>query len=435
MINFALFGQPTRTGEKIAIYLRINCESKKIRLSTKISVPSRNWNQAAQSLVKGGDFDLAFYREKLTKIVNNTEGIIRQANLEEWDLETVQREILKSLGKEPGESKMSGILALYKEWAMVGTATKKFPRASDRLTYNVFYEYLRGQDIPFSKVDYVFYNDFMKFLRLKKNYKENSIGGHIRNLKAVMNEGLKRRLHNNLDFKNFIRPSEEITNINLTEKELERLINCKVKGLQEQVRDVFVLGCYVAQRHSDYSRLSYRDVKDGFVIIQQVKTNHKIMIPLHPIAKKILDKYNGELPDIPIQVLNKTIKDVAYLAKINDEVFIRETKGGVKSQRYVKKWSLITSHVARKSGVTNALRAGVPIEDCMYLAGIKSLSTFKKYAGVTDQEYSERLAGNKFFSGNAETEELIAYAAKIIRSGQEPFWLQRMKGAYRNSLK
>ncbi|MBR5184269.1 MAG: hypothetical protein IKW15_07350, partial [Bacteroidales bacterium] len=108
-----------------------------------------------------------------------------------------------------------------------------------------------------------------------------------------MNEGLKRRLHNNLDFKNFIRPSEEITNINLTEKELERLINCKVKGLQEQVRDVFVLGCYVAQRHSDYSRLSYRDVKDGFVVIQQVKTNHKIMIPLHPIAKKILDKYNG----------------------------------------------------------------------------------------------------------------------------------------------
>ena len=68
MINFALFGQPTRTGEKTAIYLRINCESKKIRISTKISVPSKNWNQAAQSLIKGGDFDLAFYREKLTKI-------------------------------------------------------------------------------------------------------------------------------------------------------------------------------------------------------------------------------------------------------------------------------------------------------------------------------------------------------------------------------
>ena len=435
MINFALFGQPTRTGDKITIYLRVNCDSQKVRISTKISVPPKNWNQAAQSVVKGGDFDLAFYREKLTKIVNSVENIVRTANLEEWDLEQVQKEILKSLGKDPGTSRTNGVLALYKEWATVGTATKKFPRASDRLTYNVFNEYIKGVDIPFNKVDYALYNDFMKFLRIKKKYKENSVGNHIRNLKAVMNEGLKRRLHNNLDFKNFNRPSEEITNINLTEKELQKLRSCKVKGLQEQVRDVFVLGCYVAQRHSDYSRLSYKDIKDGFVFIQQVKTDHKIKIPLHPIAKEILDKYNGELPDIPIQVLNKNIKDVAYLAKIDDEVLIRGTKAGQKSEKYVKKWSLITSHVARKSGVTNALRAGVPIEDCMYLAGIKSLSTFKKYAGVTDDEYSARLAGNKFFSGSEETEELIAYATKIIRSGAEPFWLERLKGAYRNSLK
>lgn len=429
MINFSLFGQPTRTGEQTTIYLRINCAQKKVRISTKLTIPAKNWNQSAQTVIKGGDFDLAFYREKLTKFVNKIENIVRTANLEEWDLDTVQREIQKVLGSTPSV-KSKGVLALYHEWATVGTATKTTPRASDRLTYNVFREFLGDKDIPFTAVDYNFYSDFMVFLRQKKNYKENSVGNHIRNLKAVMNEGLKRRLHSNLDFQKFHRPMEEIVNINLTELEIERLYNCKLEGDLEKVRDIFVFGCYVAQRHSDYSRISYKDIKDNYITILQKKTGNRIRIPLHPVAKKILDKYNGELPKINLQDLNESLKHIARRSKITDKILIRETKGGKRVEKYYEKWELITSHTARKSGVTNALRAGVPMEDCMYLAGIKSPAVFKKYAGVTDDEYSERLANTKYFSGDAETEELIKFAAKIIRSGENPYWLERLKGAY-----
>lgn len=429
MINFSLFGQPTRTGDQTTIYLRINCAQKKVRISTKLTIPAKNWNQSAQTVIKGGDFDLAFYREKLTKFVNKIENIVRTANLEEWDLDTVQREIQKVLGSTPSV-KSKGVLALYHEWATVGTATKTTPRASDRLTYNVFREFLGDKDIPFTAVDYNFYSDFMVFLRQKKNYKENSVGNHIRNLKAVMNEGLKRRLHSNLDFQKFYKPTEEIVNINLSEEEISKLLKCKLKGVAENVRDIFVFGCYVAQRHSDYSRISYKDVQGDYLIVLQQKTKHRIKIPLHPVAKKILDKYNGVLPKVAQAAFNKTIKEVAQFAKINDEVLIRETKGGKQVERYAKKWELISSHTARKSGVTNALRAGVPMEDCMYLAGIKSPAVFKKYAGVTDTEYSERLANSKFFTCNDEAEALISFAAKIIRSEENPFWLQRLKGAY-----
>jgi integrase len=223
---------------------------------------------------------------------------------------------------------------------------------------------------------------------------------------------------------------EEIVNINLTELEIERLYNCKLEGDLEKVRDIFVFGCYVAQRHSDYSRISYKDIKDNYITILQKKTGNRIRIPLHPIAKKILDKYNGELPKINLQDLNESLKHIAKRSKITDKILIRETKGGKRVEKYYEKWELITSHTARKSGVTNALRAGVPMEDCMYLAGIKSPAVFKKYAGVTDDEYSERLANTKYFSGDAETEELIKFAAKIIRSGENPYWLERLKGAY-----
>lgn len=434
MINFALFGQPTRTGGNITIYLRINQDSQKVRISTKITVPERNWNQPAQTVVKGGDFDFAFYREKLTKIVNSVESIIRTANLENYDLEDVQREVAKMLGKTVVSSS-KGILSLYYEWAIVGTATKLTPRRQDKQRYSVFNEFVKGKDLPFIKVDYQFYTDFLTFLRTVKKYKENTVGTHVKALKAVMSEGLKRKLHNNNDFQNFAAPQEDIININLTETEVARLQGCKLKGQAEQVRDIFVLGCYVAQRHSDYSRISYKDIKGNCLEVLQQKTGHRIQIPLHPIAKAILDKYNGELPKVPQSIFNKTIKDIAQLAKIREKVLIRETKGGKSTERYVEKWELISSHTARKTGVTNALRAGVPIEDCMYLAGIKSESVFRKYAGISDTEYTERLSNSKFFTGDEETEELIRYATRVIRSGEEPYWLQRMKSVYRNSLK
>gem|GEM_PF-3105839 len=434
MINFALFGQPTRTGGNITIYLRINKDSQKIRMSTKITVPARNWNAVAQSVVKGGDFDLAFYREKLTKIVNTVESVIRTANLEEWELDDVQRQVGKLLGaKEAPAAK--GVLSLYKEWSTVGTAQKKVPRRGDRYSYNVFAEFVGGKDLPYNKVDYTLYNDYLLWLRNVKKYKENTVGTHIKNLKAVMNEAYKRNLHSCMDFQNFHKPQENIVNVNLNEGELQKIYRFPLSGSQERARDIFMLGCYVAQRHSDYSRISSKDINGDCITVLQKKTGRRIVIPLHPVARAILNKYNGVLPSMPQQVLNRQIKEVAKNAGINEMVQIRETKAGKTVERYLPKWELITSHTARKSGVTNALRAGVPIEDCMYLAGIRNQEVFRKYVGISDDEYTARLANSRFFTGSSETEELIEYAIKVIRSGQEPSWLKKMKGAYRNSLK
>ena len=328
-----------------------------------------------------------------------------------------------------------GVLSLYREWANFGTATKLQPSRQNRQCLAVFEEFIRKEDIPFEKVDYSFYSDFVVFLRTIKKYKENTVGTQIKNLKAVMNEGLKRKLHTNEDFKNFKKPAEPIININLTEGEIERMRVLQLSGLQEQVRDIFIVGCYVAQRHSDYSTLSKKDISDGRLVIVQEKTNHRIIIPIHPIVEEILLKYKGELPDVGQVVFNREIKKIALKAAIIDPVFIRHTKAGQRVEKYVPKWKLITSHTARKSGVTNALRAGVPIEDCMYLAGIYDIRTFKVYAGVTDEEYSQRLAVSKFFTGEGEdVAALVDYAVKTIRENKKtaPEWLKLLREEFAN---
>lgn len=414
------------------LFLRVTHKGKLIRMSTGIKIAPKLWSQDAQTIIKKNNPDYPYQNEKLSKLTATVEKILREADLEDLSLTDIKNKIGKYLDPNYNVASEKGVLALYREWANYGTATKLSPSRQNRQCLRVFEEFVGKTDIPFAKVDYSFYSDFMLYLRTIKKYKENTVGTNIKNLKAVMNEGYKRKLHTNEDFREFKKPSEPIVNVNLSEGEIELIRSLSLEGQLEQIRDIFIVGCYVAQRHSDYSTISSNDIQDGRIVIVQEKTNHRIIIPIHPIVDKILKKYNGELPSISQVVFNDGLKKIAYKAGLTTPVFVRYTKAGERIEKYVEKWQLISSHTARKSGVTNALRAGVPIEDCMYLAGIYDIRTFKIYAGVSDEEYGQRLAGSKFFKGDTEdTAGLIDFAVKEIKNYQSkktaPKWLKLLR--------
>lgn len=414
------------------LFIRISLKGKYIRMSTGIKIDPNFWSQKAQMIVKKNNPDYPYQNEKLSKLTAAIEKILREADLEGGSLVDIKNSIGKFLDPNYNVTSEKGVLALYREWANYGTATKLSPSRQNRQCLRVFEDFVGKKDVPFAKVDYSFYSDFMLYLRSIKKYKENTIGTHIKNLKAVMNEGYKRKLHTNEDFREFKKPSEPIVNINLTEGEIELIRMLNLEGQLEQIRDIFVVGCYVAQRHSDYSTISAKDIQDGKIVIVQEKTNHRIIIPVHPIVDDILKKYGGKLPNISQTIFNEGVKKIALKAGITTPVLVRYTKAGERIEKYVEKWQLISSHTARKSGVTNALRAGVPIEDCMYLAGIYDIRTFKVYAGVTDEEYGKRLAGSKFFAGTADdTAALIDYAIAEIKNYSNkktaPKWLRLLR--------
>lgn len=432
--NYSYFLKGTDK-EMDVLCVRISLKGKYVRLSTGLKLNPKFWSQDAQAIVRKNNEDYAYQNEKLSKITAGIEKVIRDADLDSQDLEDIRNQVGLVLDPDYKTKSKKGVLALYREWAMYGTATKLNPTRQNLQCCRVFEEFLNKKDVPFDKVDYGFYSDFILFLRNVKKYKENTVGTHIKNLKAVMNEGLKRKLHSNEDFKEFKKPTEKIVNINLTEAEIEQIRLLNLSGQLEQIRDIFIVGCYVAQRHSDYSTISQKDITDGKLVIIQEKTNHRIIIPIHPIVQGILNKYNGELPHVNQVTFNEGLKSIAFKAGITAPVFVRYTKAGKRIEEYVEKWKLVSSHTARKSGVTNALRAGVPIEDCMYLAGIYDIRTFKIYAGMTDEEYSARLAGSSFFSGEKEDiQALIDYATKIIRSNKKtaPEWLKLLREEFKN---
>lgn len=98
------------------------------------------------------------------------------------------------------------------------------------------------------------------------------------------------RLHNNdcpLSYfsKRKVEESDKPVEIYLTETELQALAEMELTGLKDQVRDIFLVGCYTCQRVSDYNNIQPEDfttTAKGTPIIRlvQQKTRNEVKIPI-----------------------------------------------------------------------------------------------------------------------------------------------------------
>lgn len=360
---------------------------------------------------------------------------IRKGESDNLTLQQIAENIKIAVGIQTEEKKpdpYKSVLGFYQKWLINGTARKTTANRGNVYHCKVLEEYLmfiHNRNMTFDEATYGFYEDFVAYLRNEKNYKENTVGSHIKDLKAVMNEAYKQKLHDNTDFLNFYKPQAEVDKVFFTEAEIDRLYRLKLPPMQDKVRDIIILGCYVAQRHSDYSVITKDDIKeDGFIHITQRKGGNRIVIPVHPIVREILDKYNGYPPQLSQPVVNREIKFIAKYAGLNEKIQVTEIKGGEKKICYKEKWEMVSTHTARRSGITNALLAGVPRQECMYLSGHKTESAFNKYVCITKKQYAEKLAKTDFFShSNTERERILDYVAKVYDSGENPYWMRLLK--------
>lgn len=242
---------------------------------------------------------------------------------------------------------------------------------------------------------------------MKKNYSQNTIWRHIKHLKSIMNVAFEEGLHSNTEFqkRKFTISQVETKEIYLTESELDAIYNLDLSELPhlDLARDVFLVGCYTAQRYSDYSRISEEHISttpNGKKIISltQLKTGAQVVIPVSPRLEAILSKYDYNLPTTYEQKVNKYIKTVVEMAKISkleaDDCYVK----GKASTELKPKYEMVKTHTARRSGATNMYLAGIPVIAIMKITGHKTEREFLKYIRVTVQENAEHLADHPYFS-------------------------------------
>lgn len=390
-----------RTGgqsSESSIYLRLREGNQETRINTKIKVEPRDWNPEQQRVV-ASDRLYKYKNAALASWFSEAEKALLMMHENRWTINEAKEYILKNKGiEEPKRNYVkdkSSFLQYYHKWATTRTETRRVLSRQSLTTYNLLKEF--RPNLSFKDINYNFYLEFAAWLDNVKHYKTNTKGATIKRIKAAMNAALKEGLHDNQDFKNFRTIKEEVDNVYLTEEELDRLYEAQLTGYKAKARDIFLVGCYTAMRWSDYSRLTMADVHNNAIYFVHKKTGQRVSVPLSPIVREILEKYDGAMPKLSDVKLNKYIKEVCKDVGIDTPYTKVYTKGGERVVVTQPKYMFVSTHTARRTGATNMIKAGAPAYNVMLITGHTSEATFWNYVKLEKETNAEYMRGLSFF--------------------------------------
>jgi len=264
---------------------------------------------------------------------------------------------------------------------------------------NLFNDFctFEGMVYDFEDINEDFHKRFISFMLNEKQYSVNTYGRALKFVKSLLSAATKAGINTNLYYLNITGTQEASESIYLNETELELMykLNLSQNLRLEKVRDLFLIGCNTGLRFSDYSTIKKEDIQGDRLRIVAQKTNRKVIIPLMPQAKEILQKYDFQLPKaISNQKFNEYLKEVAELAGLTDTVITHITKGGKATATKQQKFELVTSHVARRSFATNYYKMGIDKLEIMAITGHKTEAEFLKYIKVTQEEKADSFEKN-----------------------------------------
>jgi hypothetical protein len=411
-----------------AIYARICYSGYKFKYYTEEKINPKFWSKTTRQAKQTEKFkEYPEFNQRLKEIasdISNTLLNYKNQNQGETPNPDTFRKLLDLVikKKEPKKKEVKNFFGLFQEIIdQTKAGVRLHPKTGKPISKNTLKTYVttfkhlsefnakRTKGVDFTTIDLDFYNDYTEFLmRGKKthpktgkpvtlNLSTNTIGKHIQIIKLIMNEATERGLNANLSFKSkrFVTIREKSDSIYLPENEIKEieLLDLSNDKRLERVRDLFLIGCYTGLRYSDYSILQPEQMKDGFIETTQIKTGEPIVIPIHHTVKRIIEKYNGNLPrPISNQKTNEYLKQFGKrVTSLNTNVSITFTKGGKTVIENYQKYELLTSHTARRSFASNEYLAGTPTLTIMAITGHKTEKAFLRYIKLTPNEHAKLL--------------------------------------------
>ena len=187
--------------------------------------------------------------------------------------------------------------------------------------------------------------------------------------------------------------------IALSESEIQKLMNHDLSDRPslERVRDLFCLLCYTGQRFEDQINFDPKDIKNNAWDFISVKVKKRVIVPFEGYiapAKDILERIGYSVPKISNQKFNEYIKTVGKLAGMDEIIKITRYSGKQKLVIEKRKYDFLSSHVGRRSMVTNLLSRNVPITLVQKLTAHSDIRTLMKYESANTDSLIDAL--NKF---------------------------------------
>ena len=435
---------------KTTLYTKLRMGEKVSWVNLLLSVDIEKWRAASGSERKISNLlDKLNYTRKIQEIEFAIKDLRRRHRLTEENVIAAidnivladQRAALIEKEKQREQivrtikNNFKNSLEYYVNSAVQGTRRHSFGKSFAHFSLNILKqfkrimcEYLVNHPFDWNDIDEPLVDRFIAHLE-NYGYSKSSIQRYIRAFHAFVVYAENQGWHTNTRAKAFIkyatpRDDEMKDRIYLTKDEIQALYDMKLTGFDEEVRDVFLIGCYTGLRYSDLCRITESCIGEtvsGTPVIRiiQKKTKSPVIIPiLDNNLIVLLKKYNYNVPFIIDVSLNRNIKNtlerlshtVPSLAKKERTIITvlekktekESRKKGFEPFEYDEeghpikaRWEMVSLHTARRTFITNVYLSGkFSIEFMMKLSGHKKYDTFKKYVRLSLDEYADDIAKN-----------------------------------------
>lgn len=349
-----------------------------------------------------------------------------KARLEEEHIRQEQERLIQE-GIEAERAKIWNYLSQFCADIKSGKRLNKNNRYSAG-TVKSWYSFMRLYDNFDKKHQYTwgmvnreFATKFIAFME-KHRYMITAQNKYLVTLRALVGYAYTDGVHDNnratqCFSKKKMDEKDKAAEIYLTSAELQALYEMPLTGLQEQVRDIFLVGCYTCQRVSDYNNISpdsFTTTAKGTPIIRltQQKTHTEVKIPImNPNLQAICEKYGYNLPSVVDVILNRYIKEIlkklsetvpSLAVKVRTKLTMKQKKQeddgkmiverNSKGEVMMPRYNCVTTHTARRSGITNMyLTHKYTILQMMHVSGHKTQKTFMDYIKLSSDEIADEI--------------------------------------------
>jgi len=385
------------------IYLQMKYSGLRLVFSTGQNVKEGEWNSNKQR-AKTSRLLTADKAHSINDLLDNLKDVLEDGyNAEIPDgipaVDTLKEYLRIFMNKNirVTEKKKPSFFEFLKTYIEENPEQKKYASLKKHLQ-------LFNPKLTFDDINLIFFKQFTAWLAKPHKQinegvrlKHNSIAKDIKSLRAVMNEAVYRKITSNTDYKHkkFSFPEIPVDNVALSEGELSKLYkhDFSHNPRLEQVRDLFMVGCWTGLRISDFSNLKPENITTvngkKFIRVVTQKQKELVIAPCNEVILEIFKKYkhnHNSLPkSISDQKFNKNIKEACKIAGLTETNRLLDSPA-------LELWQAVSSHTCRRSFCTNMYLSGFSSIDLMKISGHTSEAAFLKYIKVSKQQAAERMA-------------------------------------------
>jgi len=259
---------------------------------------------------------------------------------------------------------------LFKDHAtsFIEKLNKKSTKDLYQYTLNTIAKHTNLNKLTFEDIDYAWLEDYESFL--SKTCKVNTISIHLRNIRAIFKNAMKKKLISKdlFPFDDYVIREEETMHRNLSIDDLILIRDYPVEPHQERYRDLFMLMFYTIGINM-IDILYATGLNDNRLEYRREKTGKYYNIEILPEAQKIIEKYSpGEKYLLNFLDTYSNYKD--FLHRTNDN--LKElgpfewkeviTKTGRKTKKKIRQplFPFLTTYYSRHTWATIASDLNIP---------------------------------------------------------------------------